>query len=218
MTDDQAPTRLILIRHGEAHANVDDVAAGARTCRGLTDRGREQSDRLAKYFAGQQDCPIAAVYSSTAARARQTGEILAAALDQPVFPALSAPNYGRGEGRPWPEIIAGLGCAPALRPDQPIAPGAEPWTTYQRRTGHDLADLMRRYAGETVVVVAHRETVIAASMNFLSLLPWARADVTFAVDYTGVTIWQHEPLRHTNPRDDHRRWKLVRHNDTRHLD
>ncbi|WP_036495577.1 histidine phosphatase family protein [Nocardia sp. BMG111209] len=218
MTDDQAPTRLILVRHGEAHANVDDIAAGARACRGLTDRGREQADRLVKWFANQQDYRIAAVYSSTATRARQTGEIVAAALDQPVFPSLSAPNYGKGEGRPWPEIIAGFGDAPALRPDKPIAPGAEPWTTYQRRTGHDLADLVRRYPGETVAVVAHRETAIAASMNFLSLLPWARADITFSVDYTGVTIWQYAPLRHTDPRDGYKRWNLLRHNDTRHLD
>ncbi|WP_036494131.1 histidine phosphatase family protein [Nocardia sp. BMG111209] len=218
MTDDQAPTRLILVRHGEAHANIDDVAAGVRTCRGLTDRGREQASRLAKYLASQQDYGIDAVYSSIAARARQTGEILAAALDQPVFPALSAPNYGEGEGRPWPEIIAGFGDAPALHPDQPLARGAESWTTYQRRTGRDLADLVRRYPGRTVAVVGHRETVMAASMNFFSLLPWARADITFTVDYTGVTTWEHAPLRHTNPPNGHRRWNLVRHNDTRHLD
>ncbi|MQY24594.1 histidine phosphatase family protein [Nocardia aurantia] len=218
MTDDQAPTRLILVRHGEAHANVDDVAAGVRTCRGLTDRGRQQAERLAKHLASQQEYPIAAVYSSNAARARQTGEILAIALDKPVIPALSAPDYGKGEGRPWPEIITGFGDAPALHPDRPIAPGAEPWTAFQRRTGQDLADLVRRYPGKTVAVVAHRETVIAAAMNFLSLLPWARANITFSVDYTGVTIWQYAALRRTDTRDGYMRWNLLCHNDTRHLD
>ncbi|MCX4097004.1 histidine phosphatase family protein [Nocardia sp. alder85J] len=218
MIDYHAPTRLILIRHGEAHANIDNIAAGSRTCRGLTDTGRNQAEKLAKHLASQQDYEIDAVYSSTAARARQTGEILAAALDRPLLPALSAPDYGKGDGRPWPEIIAGFGDAPALHPDRPLAPGAESWTTYQRRTGQDLADLMGRYPGRTVAVVAHHETIIAASMNFLALMPWARADVSFAADYTGVTVWQYGPLRHTSPHGGYNRWKLVRHNDTRHLD
>ncbi len=39
-------TRLVFIRHGHAQAAIDDVVAGHRGCRGLTDRGREQAMAL----------------------------------------------------------------------------------------------------------------------------------------------------------------------------
>lgn len=35
-------TKLLLVRHGEAHCNVAGLAGGENTCTGLTARGRVQ--------------------------------------------------------------------------------------------------------------------------------------------------------------------------------
>ena len=45
-TGDTTPTRLILIRHGESRTTVDRVIGGPRTCSGLSDLGRRQTERL----------------------------------------------------------------------------------------------------------------------------------------------------------------------------
>ena len=39
-------TRLVLIRHGESRATVDEIVGGHDGCQGLTDRGRRQAEAL----------------------------------------------------------------------------------------------------------------------------------------------------------------------------
>ncbi|WP_425300531.1 histidine phosphatase family protein [Nocardia wallacei] len=47
------PCRLILVRHGEAHCDVHNLACGERTCAGLTERGRQQAELLGEFLARQ---------------------------------------------------------------------------------------------------------------------------------------------------------------------
>ncbi|WP_280377990.1 histidine phosphatase family protein [Nocardia wallacei] len=213
------PCRLILVRHGEAHCNVDNLVCGERSCTGLTERGRQQAELLGEFLArGDDGCRISALYSTTAARARHTAESVGKALGRTVIPQLLAPNYGAAEGKPWPEVIAAFGQTPALAPHLPLAEGTESWISLVQRTSRELETIVRRHYGETVMVVGHEETVVAAAQHFLQLLPWSRAEVTFGVDFTSQTVWQRERLSWCDPDEERWRWRLVRHNDLRHLE
>jgi phosphoserine phosphatase len=73
-------TRLILVRHGETDWNRDGRWQGHADAP-LNERGREQAHTLADELGGEE---VAAVYSSDLARARETAEIIAVRLGQPV--------------------------------------------------------------------------------------------------------------------------------------
>jgi broad specificity phosphatase PhoE len=74
-------TRVILIRHGESVVNLVGLATDSRTNSPLTDLGREQARAGAAAVIGEG---IVHVYASPVQRARETGEIAAAALGVPV--------------------------------------------------------------------------------------------------------------------------------------
>ncbi|HEX7994233.1 MAG TPA: histidine phosphatase family protein [Streptosporangiaceae bacterium] len=66
--------RIWCLRHGESE-NVTAGIAGAVLSAPLTGRGRHQAIQAARALAGE---PISGLYSSTALRARQTAQLLAA--------------------------------------------------------------------------------------------------------------------------------------------
>lgn len=73
-----SPTRLILVRHGQAHCNVAGVIGGRRGCTGLTDHGRHQTRLLAdRLSADHAKGPITAAYTTPLPRARETADIRA---------------------------------------------------------------------------------------------------------------------------------------------
>ena len=41
-------TRLVLVRHGESRAIVDEIVGGHEGCKGLTDEGRRQAQDYAR--------------------------------------------------------------------------------------------------------------------------------------------------------------------------
>jgi len=68
--------RIYIVRHGKAH---QDSTSGTDFDRELMNRGRRQAQWLAEHFA-QLDEPPTVLVSSPVVRARQTAEIVAAAL------------------------------------------------------------------------------------------------------------------------------------------
>ncbi|HUS62564.1 MAG TPA: phosphoglycerate mutase family protein, partial [Acidimicrobiales bacterium] len=74
-------TRLILVRHGSSEHQVRGVAGGPRGDTGLTDEGRAEVARAAERLARWPSAQGAPVYTSTLPRARESGEILAGAID-----------------------------------------------------------------------------------------------------------------------------------------
>ncbi len=73
------PLELVLIRHGESQFNLDG-SGGFDS--GLTELGRAQACKLASWLAANFN--IAAFYSSTMVRARETAEIVQSAVKQPI--------------------------------------------------------------------------------------------------------------------------------------
>jgi probable phosphoglycerate mutase len=177
-----APTRLILVRHGETALN----AHGRYSGRGdvpLSDRGRAQArataDRLAGLSgsagpagsagsvgaagsagAGAAVGSVAAVVSSPLSRATGTARILAAALGNPSVstePDLVECDFGVWEGRTFAEVREGW-------PDELTAwlaspavapPGGESFEQVSVRVRVVLDRLRAKYPEQTVVLVSH---------------------------------------------------------------
>jgi probable phosphoglycerate mutase len=69
--------KLYFVRHGESEANTLHVISNRESSFGLTALGRRQAQALATSL---KDVPITAIFSSPILRARETAEILSAAL------------------------------------------------------------------------------------------------------------------------------------------
>jgi broad specificity phosphatase PhoE len=92
---------LYFARHGESEANVTHEFANRSTAHGLTSRGRRQAEELARRLAG---AGITRIDTSPLARARQTAEVVSAALTVPcrTDEALREYDVGVLEGQAGP--------------------------------------------------------------------------------------------------------------------
>ena len=90
--------RLYFVRHGQSGANVLRVISNRGLVHPLTELGRQQAAQLTQSLA---ELPVARIYSSPLLRARQTAEILAAAMGTPfeITDALREFDCGMAEGR-----------------------------------------------------------------------------------------------------------------------
>jgi broad specificity phosphatase PhoE len=89
---------ILLARHGESRDNVPPQRFSGRLDAPLTERGREQGRALA---AVAQQAGVAAVWTSQLVRARETAEIVGAAVgvEPRVDERLAESHRGRWEGR-----------------------------------------------------------------------------------------------------------------------
>lgn len=212
-------SELLIARHGEAHCNRDGIIGGPRGCRGLTDRGRRQVERLATRLNQQHpERPIHALYTTPLRRARESAAIVGTylGLDAEIEPDLAEQEYGTGDGRPWVEVVAEYGGIPALDADRPLAPGGETWREYLHRSSLALGRIIARHEGERVLIVGHGETVDTAFHRFFDLPATSRATIAVAAHHASLTIWEEQPISWTRPSAG-RHWTLITQNDTRHL-
>ncbi|MFC9432462.1 histidine phosphatase family protein [Nocardia sp. NPDC057030] len=204
--------RVLVVRHGESIANVEDVVAGQRTCRGLSPWGHAQAEAVAEYLAVEEAGAIAAVYSTHLQRAGQTAERIAREHGLTVPRKLPAPYYGTAEGQSWIKILTSHDPPIALTPDRPIAPDAEPWSTWVARVGANFERLSQRHhGGQTIVLVCHRESILGIE-QYLYRAPYSLANVTAPAANCSITEWLRRPLGAKAWR-----WERVRHNDIEHL-
>ena len=146
----------MLCRHGESAESARGRCCG-RLDVGLSARGRTQAAALAEGLAAS---PLAAVYSSPARRAIETGEIVAAAHGLQVIgdARLHELDFGELEGLRYDEIAQ---CDPAFYaawmrdPLAVPAPGGETYDELRERVLRALDDLLERHRGETFAAVAH---------------------------------------------------------------
>ena len=209
-----APTTVVLIRHGESEVTVRRVIGGPRTCSGLSELGRRQAAALHDRLAASGELEPTVLLSSGYPRARETAETIAPAFGLPVVV-----DDALGEHDPGPDCD-GLGFADFVDrfgmpdwetdPHGVTFPGGETVAEFHHRAGRAISRLVAEHAGGAIVVVCHGGVVDAAFRSLLRLPMTGGFDLhtlnTSLTEFTRIPT----PGRTT-------RWRLVRYNDAAHL-
>ena len=98
--------RLVLVRHGEAHAGFGGVIGGEKGCTGLTDRGRRQAAALRDHLARSGRVRADVLLVSVLPRAIETAEIIAPGLGLEIAGRecdLCEVHTGEADGLDWEE-------------------------------------------------------------------------------------------------------------------
>lgn len=147
--------RLLLIRHAESSANAEGRLQG-RLDVSLSERGRRESDRLAARIA---PLAVAALYVSPLARARDTGQVVAARIGlTPIErPGLMERDVGALAGLTRDEILARFPQYAAARAARrPIdVPGFEADEPFARRVRSVFEEIISAHEEQIVAVVTH---------------------------------------------------------------
>lgn len=205
-------SRIVIIRHGEAVSNAEDLLAGHLTCKGLTDHGRRQVEALATRLRRTRELDgAAALYSSILPRAIETAEILSPALGNLEVREscdLCERHVGDADGMTWRDYEARYGVMkPGDDPERDMAPGGESWRAFCDRAEAALYEVMVRHPGQLVVVAAHGGVIGVSMVRFLGLSDHG-AGLRGHPDNSSITEWAWTGVR----------WWLVRYNDAGHLD
>lgn len=204
--------RLILIRHGEAHAGFHGPIAGPVGCTGLTPVGRRQAEALRDHLAGAGRIRADVLVTSILPRAIETATIVAPGLGLELSDRdcdLCELHTGEADGIDWSEYNDRYGSFDMeAEPDRPFAPGGDSWNGFHSRVRRTLDRLARDHAGRTVVAVCHAG-VIMASLRLLLGIPDPRTSAHLRPTNTGLTEWEHEPALGS--------WILRSYNDAGHL-
>ncbi len=200
--------RIVFVRHGSTDSNATGVMRGWSDD-ALSELGQRQAELTAQFLSTQPkvDC----LYASTLPRSRQTGEILAQrlGLDLQSRDDLRELNLGTLEGRTerelWSYFVQQSGARNNLSNMHDMAfPGGESVAGFLSRVFTALADIDRRHADGSVLLVSH------GVWTMVALGKWLEPDVTqwpkFRVDNCSISEVMFEPI----PR-------LARLNATQHL-
>ncbi|ASU78036.1 bifunctional RNase H/acid phosphatase [Actinopolyspora erythraea] len=157
-----SPTRLLLLRHGQSPMSVDKRYSG-RGDVPLTELGERQARAAAgrlltmdELSAGEGAVPV---LSSPLSRARGTAEAVARAVDGRLVShdGLMETDFGAWEGltfteasERYPELHRGWLGDPAVAP-----PEGESMNAVFERVDVVRRELLREYAGRTIVLVTH---------------------------------------------------------------
>jgi probable phosphoglycerate mutase len=205
-------TRIVLIRHGEARAYTEQIVAG-HACTGLSDRGREQAERLRERLVRSGELRDATVfYASLMRRAQETAEIIAPGVGAGTLEirhdcGLCEQHPGEADGIPWAEYDERYGGLDTIyREDRTRigAPGSESIDMMVERVDAALQRLAHDHPHETIVVACHGGVV---GCSFEALAGVRLNSLVRYTENTAITEWQ---------RGDHG-WTLVRYNDAAHL-
>ena len=166
--------RLILVRHGEAHAGFHGVIGGQTGCTGLTPHGRAQAEALRDHLADSGRVRADVLLASVLPRAIETASIIAPGLGLEISGQecdLCEVHTGEADGLTWTEYAARYGSFDMeAEPDRVFAPAGESWNSFHERVRRTLERVARDYEGQTVVAVCHAG-VIMASMRVLLGIP-----------------------------------------------
>ncbi|HVB47144.1 MAG TPA: histidine phosphatase family protein [Burkholderiales bacterium] len=149
-------TRICLVRHGETAWNAEGRVQGQLDVP-LSEVGHAQARAAAAALAGER---FAALYSSDLARARQTAAPAARRLALPVRlePALRERHYGAFESLTYVEVRERYPAEYARFKDKDPEfdfVSGESLRRFAERAVACVAELARRHAGESILVVTH---------------------------------------------------------------
>ena len=208
----ERPTRVVLIRHGEAVCNVSGVVGGHAGCTGLSSIGRNQAHALrTRLLETGELAGAGALYASVLARAIETAGIVSSAVGDGGPAAtdcdLCELHPGEADGLTWDEFRVRYGDPDFdADPDTEVAPGGESWTSFVARASGAVARLAEAHRGQLVVVVCHAGVIESTLLAFLPVAP-GRGRLGLPTEHTSLTEWE---------RGDGD-WRLVRYNDSAHL-
>jgi broad specificity phosphatase PhoE len=177
---------LLLARHAETVWHEENRYAGGASDPDLTDEGRAQTERLARWAVARG---VTAVVSSPQDRAIATATPAAAALGVVLEQCadLREVGFGSAEGHTLDELDPAV--AAAFRAD-PVAhpfPGAEPPAEAARRCVDGLRAIAAARPDDTVLVVAHK-SLLRMGLCALLGLPLARYRQVFPrLDNVAIT-------------------------------
>ncbi|NNN02395.1 MAG: phosphoglycerate mutase [Acidimicrobiaceae bacterium] len=157
------PTTLLLVRHGET-TTTGKVLPGRAPGLHLSERGREQAERVAQRIAELPRTP-SALYVSPLERARETAAPLARTLGlKPrVTRGLLECDFGEWTGQTLGSLRRRREWALVQHsPSTFRFPGGESFVEMQTRIWTTLLDLTARHPGETIVCVSHADPIKAA--------------------------------------------------------
>ncbi len=160
------PTLVLYVRHGRTPttgARLPGRAPGLH----LSDEGRAQAQAVAAAIADRSETgqQVAAIYASPMERTRETAAPIARALGLRVrtAPGLNECDFGKWTGRRLKDLMKLKAWATVQR--QPSAfrfPGGESFAEMQARITGQVADLVARHPGQTIVCVSHADPIKAA--------------------------------------------------------
>jgi len=204
--------RLILIRHGDAHAGLTGIVGGPTGCAGLTPLGRHQAEALRDRLALSGELAPEVFLTSELPRAIETAEIIAPALGIGVAGRdcdLCEVHTGDADGTRWADYSSLFGAFDMMaEPDRPFAPGGDSWNGFHHRVHSTMQRLARDHSDATVIAVCHAG-VIMASIRTIFAMPHPGTTAVLRPSNTGMTVWEHDPGSD--------RWSLHTFNDSAHL-
>jgi probable phosphoglycerate mutase len=204
--------RLVLVRHGEAHAGFSGVIGGRTGCTGLTERGRQQAEALRDHLAATGRIRADVLIVSEIPRAIETAQIIGPGLGLEIARQecdLCEVHTGEADGLAWEAYTATYGSFDMQsEPDRRFAPEGDSWNSFHERVHGLLERLAADHPDETVVAVCHAGVIMAALRGILGL-PHDGGSARLQPTNTGLTELEHDPVLD--------RWTLHSFNETSHL-
>jgi len=159
------PTRLLLVRHAVT-GQTGRLLYGRMPGMDLSEEGRAQAAAVAERLAR---LPIRAIYASPVERAAQTAAAIGATtgLDVITDEGVIEVDAGDWTGMTFADL-AKLDEWKSLQktPSRAVLPGGESLAGMQARAVSALEAIARRHPGENVVVVSHRDPILAALAHY----------------------------------------------------
>jgi broad specificity phosphatase PhoE len=177
----RAPTKLILVRHAETEANLNQVWHGALDAP-LTARGEAQVVATAACIAQLHTAqPVDVFYVSPLPRAQSTAAAIAQAIGLTILIEAGLREFGLGdwEGRSLRELRELENLWARWEADASFAPpNGESPISFNRRAVQALVELVERHPGQTVLVVTHGGFISSVLATWLGGHPgvWRQYD------------------------------------------
>ena len=205
---DRPVFQFTFLRHGESVGNAESRWQGQSEYP-LTDKGRAQAHALAEYWKAE-DVKFDLAIASPLSRARETAEIIAAALNVPLEydPIWMERDIGEMEGLTAEEVRQ-KPQPPYITPYDSIGGDGEgDWALFLR-AGQALHDLLRRPAG-SYLVVSHGGLLNQLMHAIVGVPPHADpSGVRFRFENTAFSRAIYFPYQH--------RWAIDAINERTHL-
>ncbi|MBM3272662.1 histidine phosphatase family protein [Candidatus Kaiserbacteria bacterium] len=195
-------TRFLMIRHAQSVAKALDIVQGRGLDVPLSDKGKEQGEKLAS-VAGELQ--FDRMFSSTAVRARETARFIRRA--HPAVPyeetaVLVERSKGDAEGMTntafdaaYPDILEAWS-----REEDPRPAGGESFADVEARIMPLVREHCEKYAGETILYVGHGNAFRVILGAMLGIPAHMRNRI--AQDYCALSIAEYDSERD--------RWKVLR--------